>query len=138
MLTLKAGPGRVLLERSKVKEVKSGGGIIIPGQTITDQTDRMAKVIASGPAKQLEGGQTEEIHVSDGDMIFFSFLVTTKFFWFQKEYWSVMREDIIAYIAAKDLPETEEIIEEEEVETGQESFEEEPHEVDDKKVVEVS
>jgi len=67
MIKLKPLSNRVIIQRSKVKTTK--GGILLPDSA--QEKPKEGKIIACGPGKQNESGETETMSVKVGDTVLF-------------------------------------------------------------------
>lgn len=86
---------RLVVERA-VEEEKSRGGIVIP-DTAKEKPVR-GTIIAAGPGKQLESGQTQPMSVKVGDEILFGKYAGTEVKLDTKEYIVMREDDVMAII----------------------------------------
>ena len=67
MIKLKPLGNRVIVQRSKVKATK--GGILLPDSA--QEKPKEGKIVACGPGKQNDTGETEPMSVKMGDTVLF-------------------------------------------------------------------
>lgn len=87
---------RVVVQRVE-QEKTSPGGIVIPDSSATDKPTE-GKVVAVGPGRVLDNGDTRALQVKVGDKILFGKYAGTEVKLDGKEYVVMREEDIIGII----------------------------------------
>jgi chaperonin GroES len=91
---------RIILKVDAKEEKKTSSGLII--QTLNQEADKEATVVAVGPGRVLPSGIRLEPDVSVGDRVVFNHLATMKLEYEGEEYLSVYSKDILAIIGGTD------------------------------------
>ena len=95
MASLKPLRDKVVVERSEAEE-KTAGGIVLP-DTAKDKP-KQGTVIAVGPGRILENGETRALEVKKGDKILFGGYAGTEVKLDGKEYLILAENEILAVL----------------------------------------
>ncbi|GMU25203.1 MAG: 10 kDa chaperonin [Candidatus Uhrbacteria bacterium] len=86
-----------LIVKALSKEEKTSSGIILP-DTIDKERPEQGEVIAAGPGKLLENGQTAPMHVNVGDKVVFKKYAPDEVKIGSEEYLVISESDVMAIV----------------------------------------
>ena len=95
-MELKPLSNKIILEPVSAEETTKSG-LIIP-DTVNQEKPEQGKVIAVGPGKLLENGETSKMNVKVGDVVIFSKYSPNEIKLDGKEYLVVSEEDVLAIV----------------------------------------
>ncbi|MFW5782140.1 MAG: co-chaperone GroES [Candidatus Muiribacteriaceae bacterium] len=96
MATLKPLGNRVIVEVKKEEE-KTKGGLVLPDTASKDKPQE-GVVVAVGPGKMMDNGNTIEVQVKQGDKIIFSKYSGTDIKLDEEEFLILTENDILAVV----------------------------------------
>lgn len=86
-----------LIVKALSKEEKTSSGIILP-DTVDKERPEQGEVIAAGPGKLLESGQTAPMHVKVGDKVVFKKYAPDEVKIGSEEYLVISESDVMAIV----------------------------------------